>query len=76
MVRGHVGERDLRRRKHGRSDCGHYEDGCHSAYPDIIAMAASGKILMIETKDDHLYNDESKAKAKTGHQWANLAGAQ
>ena len=44
------------------------------AYPDIIAMTTSGKILMIETKGDHLESNESKAKAKLGYQWANLAG--
>lgn len=49
-------------------------NGAIHAYPDIIAMTTSGKILMIETKGDHLDNDESKAKAKIGHQWDNLAG--
>ena len=49
-------------------------NGSTHAYPDIIAMTTSGKILMIETKGDHLDNDESKAKAKIGHQWAMLAG--
>ena len=29
---------------------------------------------MIETKGDHLDNDESKAKAKIGQQWAMHAG--
>ena len=51
-------------------------NGAIHAYPDIIAMTTTGKILMIETKGDHLDNDESKAKAKIGHQWANLAGSQ
>ena len=46
------------------------------AYPDIVAMTTSGKILMIETKGDHLDNAESKAKAKYGDQWASLAGPQ
>ena len=50
-------------------------NGAIHAYPDIIAMTTSGKILMIETKGDHLDNDESKAKAKIGHQWDNLAGS-
>lgn len=49
-------------------------NGAIHAYPDIIAMTTSGKILMIETKGDHLDNDESKAKAKIGYQWDNLAG--
>ena len=50
-------------------------NGSTHAYPDIIAMTTSGKILMVETKGDHLDNDESKAKAKIGHQWAMLAGS-
>jgi len=50
-------------------------NGSTHAYPDIIAMTTSGKILMIETKGDHLDNDESKAKAKIGHQWDTLAGS-
>lgn len=49
-------------------------NGAIHAYPDIIAMTTSGRILMIETKGDHLENEESKAKAKIGHQWDNLAG--
>ena len=50
-------------------------NGSTHAYPDIIAMTTSGKVLMIETKGDHLDNDESKAKAKIGHQWDTLAGS-
>ena len=46
------------------------------AYPDLIVMLHSGRILMVETKGDHLDNDESKAKAKIGDQWAKLAGKQ
>ena len=49
--------------------------GSTRAYPDIIAMTTSGKILMIEPKGDHLVGNESKEKAKIGHQWANLAGS-
>lgn len=46
------------------------------AYPDIIVMLHSEKVLMAETKGDHLDNDESKEKAKIGNQWAKLAGKQ
>ena len=49
-------------------------NGSTHAYPDIIAMTSSGKILIIETKGDHLDNDESRAKAKIGQQWDFLAG--
>lgn len=51
-------------------------NGNINAYPDIIAMTVSGKILLVETKGDHLDNAESKAKAKLGHQWDVLAGPQ
>lgn len=50
-------------------------NGSTHAYPDIIAMTHSGKVLMIETKGDHLDNDESKAKAQIGRQWDSLAGS-
>ena len=50
-------------------------NGSTHAFPDIMAMTNSGKILMIETKGDHLDNDESKEKAKIGQQWDMLAGS-
>lgn len=50
-------------------------NGSTHAFPDIVAMTTSGKILMIETKGDHLDNDESKEKAKIGQQWDMLAGS-
>lgn len=50
-------------------------NGSTHAYPDIIAMTESGKILVIEPKGDHLDNDESRKKAKIGQQWDMLAGS-
>ena len=50
-------------------------NGSTHAFPDIMAMTNSGKILMIETKGDHLDNDESKEKAKIWQQWDMLAGS-
>ena len=49
-------------------------NGAVTAYPDLMVMLNDGKILMIETKGDHLDNPESKAKAETGAEWANQAG--
>ena len=46
------------------------------AYPNLIVMLQSGKILMVETKGDHLDNEASRLKAKIGTQWAKLAGKQ
>jgi type III restriction enzyme len=45
-------------------------NGAVTAYPDLIAMTTSGKILVIETKGDQLKNDESKIKSETGAKWA------
>lgn len=44
------------------------------AYPDMIVMLHSGKILMVETKGEQLDNDLSRIKAKIGDQWVKLAG--
>ena len=46
---------------------------CHkwgSAYPDLIVMTESGKLLLVETKGDYLKNDESREKAEIGATWA------
>ncbi len=56
------------------SRLGFYVNGAFHAYPDIIAYTHSGKVLLIETKGDHLDNEESRAKAKMGAQWDALAG--
>ena len=47
-------------------------NGAVTAYPDVMVMLTDGKILMIETKGDHLDNPE--AKAATGSEWASQAG--
>ena len=49
-------------------------NGAVTVYPDFLVMLENGKMLLIETKGDHLDNDESEAKAKTGAEWAALAG--
>jgi type III restriction enzyme len=50
-------------------------NGYINAFPDIIAMTESGKILMIEPKGDHLENAESRQKVKIGRAWEKLAGS-
>lgn len=49
-------------------------NGFINHYPDFIVMTKSGKILMIETKGDHLENRETKDKLAEGRAWQNLAG--
>lgn len=46
------------------------------AYPDIIVMTNSGRLLMVETKGDHLDNDESREKANIGTKWDKLTDRQ
>ena len=43
-------------------------------YPDVIVMTTSGKLLVVETKGDHLENSESEQKCRIGREWANRAG--
>jgi type III restriction enzyme len=52
-----------------------YLNGFIHHYPDFMIMTQSGKLVMIETKGNHLWNDESRAKLHLGRQWAAAAGA-
>lgn len=51
-------------------------NGAVHAYPDLIVMLDSGKVLMVETKGDQLDNPKSKVNAKIGAKWAEMAGNQ
>lgn len=52
-------------------------NGYLNHYPDFIVMTNSGKVVMIETKGEHLTsNDDSRAKAELGKIWQARAGAQ
>jgi type III restriction enzyme len=57
------------------SKSGFCVNGFEHAYPDIIVMTRKSKLLLIETKGDHLENSESERKCRIGREWANLAGA-
>lgn len=53
-----------------------YINGYLNHYPDFMVMTNSGKVVMIETKGEHLTsNDDSRAKAELGKKWQDLAGA-
>lgn len=43
-------------------------------YPDFILQTKSGKIILIETKGDHLDNTDSEAKCRLGTEWEKQAG--
>lgn len=49
---------------------GYYRDH----YPDFIIYTQKGNLVLIETKGDHLDNDDSKDKNKLGKIWAEKSG--
>ncbi|MBQ8046793.1 MAG: DEAD/DEAH box helicase family protein [Prevotella sp.] len=49
-------------------------NGFINHYPDFIIRMKSGKTILVETKGDHLVNDDSKNKIWLGNKWADLAG--
>lgn len=51
-------------------------NGFINHYPDIMIMTQSGKIIMVETKGEHLKNDDSREKIELGKAWSNAAGNQ
>lgn len=55
---------------------GYIVDGSANAYPDIITMTTSGKILIIEPKGDYLDGENSRRKVEIGRKWQDLAGMQ
>lgn len=51
-------------------------NGYFNHYPDIMIMTKSGKIILAETKGEHLKNDDSQEKIELGTAWRNAAGNQ
>ena len=51
-------------------------NGFINHYPDIMLMTNSGKVILVETKGDHLKNDDSRDKIELGRAWRNAAGNQ
>ena len=43
-------------------------------YADFMVMTKSGKLVLVETKGDHLANDDSKQKLNIGRLWEAKAG--
>lgn len=43
-------------------------------YPDIMIMTESGKIILAETKGEHLKNNNSREKIALGQVWRTAAG--
>ena len=51
-------------------------NGFINHYPDIMVMTKSGKVIFVETKGEHLKNDDSRDKIALGQAWRNAAGNQ
>ena len=49
-------------------------NGFINHYPDFIVAFKSGRIALIETKGDHLGNEDSRRKLRLGRKWAAMAG--
>lgn len=51
-------------------------NGFINHYPDFIVRTKSGKIIVIETKGDHLENTDTRQKLALGRAWQNASGGQ
>ncbi|MBT1035905.1 DEAD/DEAH box helicase family protein [Canibacter sp. lx-45] len=49
-------------------------NGPFNHYPDFIVMTTSGTVVVVESKGEHLKNDDSQQKIKLGKKWESLAG--
>lgn len=49
-------------------------NGYMNHYPDFIVMTKSGHIVMIETKGEHLDNDQNRKKLELSRTWQSMAG--
>jgi type III restriction enzyme len=53
---------------------GFFINGFINHYPDFLIYTKSGKIILLETKGDHLDGSDAVRKLKLGRIWANKAG--
>lgn len=51
-------------------------NGFINHYPDFIVMTEKGKIVLIETKGDHLDNEQNRKKLTLSRKWQEKAGEQ
>lgn len=53
---------------------GFYLNGAVNHYPDFIVKTDRGTFVLIETKGEHLKNDDSDAKVELGKHWQDCVG--
>ena len=51
-------------------------NGYINHYPDILILMEKGKVIFVETKGEHLKNDDSREKIDLGAMWSSHAGNQ
>lgn len=51
-----------------------YINGFINHYPDFLVMTKRGYLIALETKGEHLANEESRQKLRLGRKWAEKAG--
>lgn len=49
-------------------------NGAINHYPDFIARTHRGTVILIETKGEHLQNEDSETKIELGKHWQNYVG--
>ena len=49
-------------------------NGYLNHYPDFIVKTKSNKIILVETKGEHLDGDDSKKKLELGNLWSSYSG--
>lgn len=53
---------------------GFYLNGSINHYPDFIVCTQRGTIILVETKGEHLKNDDSETKVELGKLWQDCVG--
>lgn len=58
------------------ANTGFFINGFTKHYPDFIIKTENGNIVLVETKGEHLANEDSKLKINLGRSWSASAGDQ
>lgn len=58
------------------ANTGFFINGFTKHYPDFIIKTENGNIVLVETKGEHLANEDSKLKINLGRSWSAAAGDQ
>jgi len=76
MVLALTGLKNIKWWHRNMSRRGFYVNGYINHYPDFIVMTKNGKIVLIETKGDHLDNEVNRKKLELSRTWQSMAGEQ